>query len=527
MSRWGLDAMLAVQLRTAWRTIAGWVLGIVAGMVVTVTALRGTYGTPEEIAAYARTVGTGPAIRMLNGNVAGIDSFGGIVANEFGFIASFALPVMGIALVCRLTRREEEAGRLELLLASPISRHAPLTGALVITVAAALATAAGCAVVMIAEGVAGRSAVAYALAIAALVIVFAGLAAVAAQVFEHTRAAWGAALAAAVAAYVVRGVGAARETPLVWASPMGWFDEVRAMGEPRWWPLAISLAAATALFATAFALAARRDLGSSMLPVRRAPARASRLLVRPFGLAVHERRGAIAGWAGAAVVVMAMYGLLARQVVEALRDNPTLRELRGIGADVGVDQALAMFALVLAMVMSGAAVQLAGGWRRAEDDGQVEIELAGRGSRVRWLGVQAVVVAAGLLVIGFAGALSLGVSVAVSMGDAGIVARTLVACAAYVPAAAVMLGLCVAAFGLAPRLQTAVWGLFAAAVVVGYLGPGIGLASWVVRLSPFAAVGKVPSEPLARGGAAALVAAAVVLTAAGIAGFRRRDVPTG
>lgn len=527
MSGWGLGAMLAVQLRTAWRTIAGWVLGIVAGMVVTVVALKGTYGTPAEIAAYARTVGTGPAIRMLNGEVAGIDSFGGIVANEFGFIASFALPVMGVALVCRLTRRDEEAGRLELLLASPISRHAPLAGALVVTVAAALAAAAGCAVVMASGGVAGRSAVAYALAIASLVFVFGGLAAVAAQVFEHTRAAWGAALAAAVLAYVVRGVGAAEQTLLVWASPMGWFDEVRAMGDARWWPLAIPLAVGAALFAVAFALAARRDLGSSMLPARRAPARASGLLMRPYGLAVHERRGAIAGWAGAAVVVMGMYGLLTDQVVQALRDNPTLRELRGVGAHVGVDQAVAMFGLVLAMVMAAAAVQLAGGWRRSEESGQLETELEGRGSRARWLGVQAAVVAVGVLVAGAAGALSLGLTAALSTGDVGVAPRTLVACAAYIPAAAVMLGLCVAAFGLAPRMQAAVWAVFAAAVVVGYLGPGIGLPSWAVRLSPFAAVGKVPSEPLDRAGVAVLLAVTVVLTAAGVAGFRRRDVPAG
>ncbi|OLT20624.1 hypothetical protein BJF81_05010 [Ornithinimicrobium sp. CNJ-824] len=119
----GVGTMTLIALRTGWKGLAAWVLALVGVMALTGASIGALYDTPEKIRGYAESLG-GDAMAVLNGRVAGLDTIGGVFANEFGFVLSFGLPLMAIALTSRATRRDEEAGRLELLLA-PGSGVAP------------------------------------------------------------------------------------------------------------------------------------------------------------------------------------------------------------------------------------------------------------------------------------------------------------------------------------------------------------------------------------------------------------------
>jgi ABC-2 type transport system permease protein len=87
-------------LGLAWRTrkveLAAWVVGLGAAMAGTAASINATYGTPEKIQSYADAV-TGGALRVINGHVEGIDTLGGVIQDEFGFLASFLVPLLGIA----------------------------------------------------------------------------------------------------------------------------------------------------------------------------------------------------------------------------------------------------------------------------------------------------------------------------------------------------------------------------------------------------------------------------------------------
>ena len=108
-----------------------WVVALAASMVGTAAAVAGLYNTPEKIHSYAEAVTAGDALVAINGRVEGIDSLGGIIQDEFGFLAAFLLPLLGISLVAQATRREEEDGRLETILGGRVARHAPVLAALV------------------------------------------------------------------------------------------------------------------------------------------------------------------------------------------------------------------------------------------------------------------------------------------------------------------------------------------------------------------------------------------------------------
>ena len=524
----GTPVIARVQWRTGWKAILGWVLGLFAVLAVSAASIIALYDTDEKLRGYAESI-TGGAMYMLNGRVAGTDTVGGVMANEFGFVVAFFVPIMALALVSRSTRRDEEAGRLELLLASRIGRHAPLLAALLIALGALLALAVLTSVTMIGLGADAGGALLYGAALVGLGSVHAGSTAVLAQVFEHNRGVWSAGLAVVVLTYLLRGVGAVQDSWVLWASPLGWFDEVRAFGDDaRAWPLLISLAVTVALVVLAFALAARHDVGAALLRSRKAPARASRVLRSPFGLALHEHRGPIIGWLILSLALMATYGGLTKEIISALEANPDLTDfIGGGGGEQILEQIEAMFVMMQTMLTAAFVVQAMGSLRAEEDTGRLEAQLVQGRSRPAWLGVHVLVVALGAVLIQLIGSLTLGASTAAALGESRWTGDLLRAGVAHLPVLLLFLGLTVALLGLWPKGRMLAWVVFGLAAVVSYMGPGIDLPQWLIDISPFTAVGSPPAEDVDLVAVAVLAGVGLALLVAGFVGFRRRDVPRG
>ena len=169
----GVGAMLAILWRAQRRRLLVWVLVTVGALAFTAISVAQLYNTPEQIASYGQAVAS-DALIAINGHVEGIDTLGGIIQDEFGFIASFLMPLMGLALVAGMTRREEESGRLEALLAGRIDRRVPVVSALVLVGAAVVLMDVGFVLSLLAAGIELGPAVLYALALGMVTVVFAG-----------------------------------------------------------------------------------------------------------------------------------------------------------------------------------------------------------------------------------------------------------------------------------------------------------------------------------------------------------------
>ena len=103
--------------------------------------------------------------------------------------------------------------------------------------------------------------------------------------------------------------------------------------------------------------------------------------------------------------------------------------------------------------------------------------------------------------------------------------RQLGAGLAQVPAAWVLAGLVVAVFGLAPRLAVpAGWTVLAVAALLALLGPSLRLPQWLMDLSPFTHVPRLPGGTFSAAPLVWLAVVAAGLTAAGLAAFCRRDL---
>ncbi|HEY2792910.1 MAG TPA: hypothetical protein VGJ28_11160, partial [Micromonosporaceae bacterium] len=487
--------------------------------------VAGLYTTPAKIQAYAQAVTSGSALAAINGHVEGINSLGGIVQDEFGFLASFLLPLLGIALIAGTTRGEEESGRLETVLGGRIARYQPTLAALIVATVAILATsllfATGLALVRIPPS----GAILYSAALGCLALVFAGFAALLAQVVRQARGvfAWG--LMALAVAYAVRGIGDTTKSWLTWLSPLGWAEKTAPFGAQRWWMLAVPAALSLAFGGAAVWLAARRDLGSAWMGGGAGPARATPLRRRPIGFAVWIHGPATAGWLAGGILLTGMMGALAHQFLGAVAGNAGLARAMGIGADHPVRGFIAVTQLYVAVIAGGYVIQAIGALRAEEAGGRLETRLAGTLSRVRWLAVHSVAVMVGLVLIVAISSAVLALATAWSVGDTGEIGAAMTAGLDYLPAELTFAGLALAVFGLWPRGWGLTWAAYAIATFIAFLGPGLKLARLVLDVAPTTHVGSPPQSTVDAGSLVMLALVALVLASVGFAGFRRRDIP--
>ncbi|WP_019631923.1 ABC transporter permease [Actinomadura atramentaria] len=523
----GTPALARLALRRDRISLPLWTLVTALVPIGFVSTYEGLYPTAADRLEYARTSGTNPTFLALYGPL--YDSgVGGIVAQRAATIP-VVLALVTALTVIRHTRVEEEAGRRELLGATVLGRGAALAAALGVTAAASVVAGGVLAAGLVAQGLPAAGSVAFGAQLIAAGLVFAAVAALAAQLTESAAAARGLAIGAVGAAYVVRlaadaGGADSGLSWLGWLSPFGWVQRARPYGDERWWVFALAAAAFAALAWGAAELSARRDLGAGVLPPRLGPATAGRTLRGAFGLAWRLQSRASYGWVAGFAALGLVYGGVVGGVRDLVRDNPELEKVfTRLGGTHGIEDAFfASTMTTLGLIAAAQAVSAALRARAEEAAGRVEPLLATRVGRVRW--------AAGHLAFAALGpAVSLAVA-GVAMGlvhDAGSVPRLTGAALAQLPAVWVVAGAAVALFGLAPRLAAAAWAVVGAAVLITLFGAVLGFAQPVLDVSPFTHVPKLPARPVEWTPLAWLTGAAAVLTAAGLAGLRRRDLDTG
>jgi len=446
-----------------------------------------------------------------------------------GIMGAVAVAVLALFIVVRHTRAEEETGRLELLGATVVGRGAPLTAALLVAGGAGLVAGAGTALGLIAVGMPPAGSVVMGLGFACLGVAFAAVAGVTAQLVKSARTAAGLAGAVLGASYLVRGIGDAAAANglgwVSWLSPLGWWQQTRPYAGDRWWVLALLLGFAAVMSALAYVLAARRDFAAGLLPDRPGPATAAARLRSPLALAWRLQRGAFFAWAAVFVVIGLVVGGLAANV-GSLLTSPQARDfITRLGGEQSVRDAFLAVELGFAGGFAAVyGVQAAMRLRSEETALRAEPLLATAVGRVKWAWSHLTIALAGAALLLLLVGLSAGLVGALQVGDSGQLGRLVVAALVQIPAAWVIIGIVVAAFGFVPRLIVLGWVTLVGFVLLGELGALFDLSQAVMDISPFAHVPRMPGGHLAAAPLLWLTAIAAGLIVMGLLGFRRRDV---
>jgi ABC-2 type transport system permease protein len=456
-------------------------------------------------------------------------SIGGITTWRIGGFGALFTGLLSVMALLRHTRAEEESGRRELLGSTAIGRQAPLVAAVLTTLLAGLAIGVVAAAGLTVSGQPSAGAMAFGASFTMTGWVFAGLAAVAAQLTDSARSARIIALSVLGASYLIRMLADAADAAAwaVWVTPIGWAQRVRPFAGDAWSVVGLAVAVAAALLGFAVVLSARRDVGAGLLPTRLGPPSGPPGRGTPQALAWRLQRGVLMAW----TVGFAAFGLVIGGITPGLADlvttSPELSEIfdRLGGQRAITDGFLAAVIGFYALAAAGYAIQAALRLRTEELELRAELVLATATSRHGWVASHAAFALLGPVVLMAAAGVATALTYGLGVGDVwGQVARLVGASLSHLPAIWVLAGLTLALFGLRPRLVGLAWAVLTASFLITLLGAVLGLSQRLIDLSPFSHTPQLPGGPVSVVPLVWLVAVAAALAALGLGGAQRRDI---
>ena len=538
-ARSGEPAGTVVARATARKAVrSGVVWGYIFGALIASSAVSYAriYKTEAARDALAAAYGANKATSALFGPAPQLQTVAGFTVFKISMTLMLLGAVWGLLTSTRLLRGEEDDGRWDLLLAGPTTRRRAAAQAL-----AGLGVGAGTlwaltAILTVGVGldssvkIAAGPGLYFALAMAATAVMFLAVGALASQLAPTRRQAASYAAAFLGVSYAVRmiadaGVGL---HGLIWASPLGWVEELRPFTAPQ--PLALLPIAAftVALAAAAVLLAGVRDVGAGILADRARSAPRLRLLSGPAGLAIRLVRPTAGGWWTAIALSALLFGLIARSAGSTISGSSAQDVLAKLGASgSGADAVLGVCFLALAVLIAFAGAGQVTAARSEESSGRLDHLLVGPVSRSRWLGGRLLVAVVVLVAGGAAAGLFAWLGAASQHSGAGL-GTLLDAGLNLVPPAIAIGGIGVLAFGAWPRRTSAVvytvlgWSLLAD--IVGGFG-GSGPASrLLLGSSVFHQMAAAPAVSPHWAANGVMAAVGVGCAAGGLIAFNRRDM---
>ena len=181
--------------------------------------------------------------------------------------------------------------------------------------------------------------------------------------------------------------------------------------------------------------------------------------------------------------------------------------------------------VIFALAAAGYAIQATLRLRAEEEGLRAEPVLATAVGRLQWATSHLVFGLLGPAVALAAAGLAEGLVYGLVGGDVGReLPRVLAGALVQLPAVLVLAGIAMALFGLLPRLAAVSWAALATFAFLALFGPLLQLSHWLLDLTPFTHIPRLPGGAVTATPLVWLLVVTAALVAAGLAGFRRRDL---
>ncbi|WP_142827552.1 ABC transporter permease [Planococcus soli] len=525
----GTGTLMRFVLRRDRLRLPIWLVSFAAISAIIALAFVGLYQNAEERQAMAETM-RNPAMTAMVGPGYGLDNYtvGAMTAHEMLLMTAVVVGLMSILLVTRHTRTDEEDGRIEMIRSLPVGRLSNLLSILLVLIGAnivlALLTAFSLTVLGI-ESMDFEGSLVYGSALGASGMIFAGVAAVCAQLSPNSRNTLGLSIAVLLFAYMIRAIGDVTNEALSWISPLNWILRSEAYVNNYWWPILITVAGALVLMVLALYLNSIRDLGSGFLPSRPGKGKASKSLLSPFGLALRLQRTGLIAWGAGILLIGASYGSVLGDLESFFEDIDLMQQMIAQAEGFSLtEQFIPVLMAVMAILGTIPVLMAILKLKTEEKNGRLEHILSRAVSRNRLMGSYlAMAIVTGFIMLSLA-ALGLGLVGNAMMEEQLPLGMFYSAGLAYLPAMLAMIGVAMLLIGWAPNAASMVWLYLAFSFFVIYLGGLFQFPEWVAKLTPYGYVSEIPIEEIDFLNAGILIVVAAVLMMIGMIGFNRRDI---
>lgn len=524
----GTGPLLRTTLKHDGRSFAPWIALATVLSASSVILYPLIFPDLQDRAALATAVGANPALGIIFGPAFDLTTTDGFNAWRSLALGGFLTALGAIFAVTRATRLQEDSGQAELLASGVLGRGSRLLAGVGLALMGSLLVGLVSGVITGLCGGGWEASLLLGLTFTATGWMFAGVAAITAQLASDARTANSLAVGTLGILFLLRGFAYSMDGPAwtIWANPLGWMTETRPASGDHWWPLAYAAALTLITQALAFALQSRRDFGQGSIAPRPGPARGG--IRSPWRLALRLNTGPILTWFLAFAALGVVFGYFATSIHDILGKDSAVAAILASGATTPGALTAAFLVTVLSLVgiiasIPGVHVMLK--LRSEEMDDRVEPIMAGAIARTRYFAsnvVLALTASTGYVVVAglFIASLAAGAGIGVSFGD------TLMQAIVTVPAVWAVIAVSVAVVGARPHVTLAAWVGVLASFALTILGPTFKLPDWALGISPFWHIPKAAESAPDWSGLIWIGLATILLLAIGTAGFRRRDLAT-
>lgn len=522
----GTRRLLPVSLHHHGRLIAPWILIVSALSASSVLVYPWVFPDQADRAGLQQAVEANPAIGLIFGPPGNLMTADGFNAWRALALGGFLAALGAIFTVTRATRGQEDSGQAELLASGVLGRSARLLTAVTMSLLGSLVLGVVAALLTILCGGGTEPSLLLAATFTVTGWMFAGLAAVAAQIGADARTSNAIAVATLGSLFILRGFAYSVEAPAwtIWINPLGWMQETAPSSDNLWWPLSWGVTLTVVLLVAAFTLESRRDYGQGLVKPGPGPARGRAR--SPWRLAWRLNRGSALTWTVAFVLLGFVFGYFVTSIVDLIDPSSPLATALA-GGDASADALVAAFlVMILSMIGIFAAipsVQVMLRVRSEEVEDRVEPVMATATARPRYYAANVLLaLALPALYMGVAGTIVAALAATSDLGVefSGVLAQALV----MVPAIWTIIAVSVLVVGARPHVAVAAWAGVAASFILTLLGPSFGLDDWVLGISPLWHVPDVMLPEPDWTGLMWLSLVTVGFVVIGFAGFRRRDL---
>lgn len=470
------------------------------------------------------------------------DTVGGYVQfRAFGALA-ILFAIWALVSATGAARGDEERGRVEVILASGLSRSR-LVGARIGAFALACLAAALAAVLGLVLGAAsgGESLPASALLEAGGVLAALGLCCYALTLlisqFTSARNATAIAGAFLLALFLVNSLSRNFDSLLTWRwlSPFRYYELSRPLSPNGTFDISATVVlAATSIVAGGLAALtfSRRDLGSGLVrwpagpqPVTYEPTRSFWWQI-PIVRGLYDQRVGLVLWATGVAALAAVFVVLTKTIVQPLLAVPEIRHYFNtfVNGDVYLSFLAFLWFGIAQLLLAGFAIAQVARWTAEDSDGRLELILSNPISRVGVVAERAIVLTLGALLIVAAGGAAVGLeskSQSISIAPSHLIEASLL----LVPFTLVFAAVGALIAARIPRATVGLLGGFAfASYLITELGPLFKWPAWAQDLSAFKLYGEPLTSGIDRTGLAIMLVVVVVGFGASMLLMQRRDI---